>query len=67
LEQCSSTSQWTATKLREFGLVNFLGAHCTGIEAVYLMRQFAGLTLRTCAVGSVYDLSKGMDPGPIAR
>jgi 7,8-dihydropterin-6-yl-methyl-4-(beta-D-ribofuranosyl)aminobenzene 5'-phosphate synthase len=62
--------EWTASKLREFGTANFLGAHCTGIEAVYLLRKFAGLERRTCtvgAVGSVYDLSKGLDPGPIAR
>jgi 7,8-dihydropterin-6-yl-methyl-4-(beta-D-ribofuranosyl)aminobenzene 5'-phosphate synthase len=61
---------WTATKLSEFGTANFLGAHCTGIEAVYILRRLAGLSRRTCAVGavgSVYDLSKGLDPGPIAR
>jgi 7,8-dihydropterin-6-yl-methyl-4-(beta-D-ribofuranosyl)aminobenzene 5'-phosphate synthase len=62
--------EWTGTKLREFGTANFLGAHCTGIEAVYLLRKFTGMNRRTCAVGavgSVYDLSKGLDPGPIAR
>jgi 7,8-dihydropterin-6-yl-methyl-4-(beta-D-ribofuranosyl)aminobenzene 5'-phosphate synthase len=62
--------QWTAGKLREFGLANFLGAHCTGIEAVYRIRELTGLDRRRCsvgAVGAVYDLSKGLDPGSIAR
>jgi len=62
--------QWTAAKLREFGLANFLGAHCTGIEAVYRIRELTGLDRKRCsvgAVGAVYDLSKGLDPGSIAR
>ncbi len=62
--------QWTAAKLREFGLGTFLGAHCTGIEAVYRIRELTGLDRRRCAVGAVgavYDLSKGLDPGSIAR
>jgi 7,8-dihydropterin-6-yl-methyl-4-(beta-D-ribofuranosyl)aminobenzene 5'-phosphate synthase len=62
--------QWTAAKLREFGLGNFLGAHCTGIEAVYRIRELTGLDRRRCsvgAVGAVYDLNKGLDPGSIAR
>jgi 7,8-dihydropterin-6-yl-methyl-4-(beta-D-ribofuranosyl)aminobenzene 5'-phosphate synthase len=62
--------RWTATKLREFGLHNFLGAHCTGIEAVYRIRELVGLSRRTSAVGAVgaiFDLSKGLDPGSIAR
>ena len=62
--------QWTAAKLREFGLGTFLGAHCTGIEAVYRIRELTGLDRRRCsvgAVGAVYDLNKGLDPGSIAR
>jgi len=61
---------WTATKLREFGLQNFLGAHCTGIEATYRIRELCGLSRRTCsvgAVGAVFELGKGLDPGSIAR
>jgi 7,8-dihydropterin-6-yl-methyl-4-(beta-D-ribofuranosyl)aminobenzene 5'-phosphate synthase len=34
---------WTAAKLRELGLENLMGAHCTGIEAVYRLRDKAGL------------------------
>jgi len=62
--------EWTAAKLREFGLQNFLGAHCTGIEATYRIRQLTGLDRRHCAVaavGAVFDLDKGLDPGSIAR
>ena len=62
--------RWTAAKLREFGLGNFLGAHCTGIEAVYKIRELVGLDRRTCsvgAVGAVFELGKGLDPGSIAR
>jgi metal-dependent hydrolase (beta-lactamase superfamily II) len=31
--------RWTATRLKEFGLAHLLGAHCTGIEAVYRLRD----------------------------
>ncbi|MCI0525501.1 MAG: MBL fold metallo-hydrolase [Acidobacteria bacterium] len=61
---------WTAGKLKEFGVRHFLGAHCTGIEAVYRIRQQAELNRRSCvvgAVGSSFDLEKGIDPLPLAR
>lgn len=61
---------WTASKLKEFGLKNFLGAHCTGIEAVYRIRQQAGLDRQSCvvsAIGSSFSLDKGIDPTPLAR
>ena len=62
--------RWTAGKLHEFGLRNFLGAHCTGIEATYRIRELCSLSRRTCsvgAVGAVYELGKPLDPGSIAR
>jgi len=61
---------WTAQKLKEFGLRNFLGAHCTGIEAVQRIKTIAGLDRKTAsvgAVGAVFELGKPMDPGSIAR
>ncbi len=61
---------WTSSKLKEFGLMNFLGAHCTGIEAVYRIRQQTGLGRQSCIVGSVgasFDLDKGIDALPLAR
>jgi len=62
--------RWTAGKLHEFGLQNFLGAHCTGIEATYRIREMCSLSRRTCsvgAVGAVFELGKPLDPGSIAR
>jgi 7,8-dihydropterin-6-yl-methyl-4-(beta-D-ribofuranosyl)aminobenzene 5'-phosphate synthase len=61
---------WTASKLKEFGLRNFLGAHCTGVEAVYRIRRQVGLNRQNCvvgAVGSSFDLEKGIDPLLLAR
>ena len=34
---------WTADKLKEYQIVQILGAHCTGIESVYHLRQRLGL------------------------
>ena len=62
--------RWTADRLREFGVDNFLGAHCTGIETVYRYRQDLGLDRAhavVAAVGSSFELGKGLAPGLIAR
>jgi len=62
--------QWTAGRLREFGVQNFLGAHCTGIEATYRIRELAGLTRKTAAVAAVgaeFKLGEGFKPGNISR
>ena len=64
------TLAWTAGKLRGFGLANFVGAHCTGIEAVYQIRQRTGLDRKHCIVGAVgagFDLATGIHPGRLAR
>lgn len=64
------TMEWTATKLRDFGLAHLLGAHCTGIEAVFRIRQRAGLTRKTAvvgAIGSSFSLDGGIDPLELAR
>ncbi len=61
---------WTGEKLRGFGLMNLLGSHCTGIEAVYQLRRITGLDRSTCVVGAVgatFDLDGGLKPGRIAR
>jgi 7,8-dihydropterin-6-yl-methyl-4-(beta-D-ribofuranosyl)aminobenzene 5'-phosphate synthase len=61
---------WTAEKLKAAGLQNLLGAHCTGIEAVYRLRALAGLDRRTAVVGAVgasFELGKGIDPRDLAR
>jgi len=61
---------WTAGKLKELQTQNFIGAHCTGVEAVYRIRQATGLTRRTCVVGAVgsgFNLKDGIQPGTIAH
>ena len=62
--------KWTAGKLREFGVQNFLGAHCTGIEATYRIREWCGLSRRSAAVAAVgggFTLSEGIHPGSISK
>jgi 7,8-dihydropterin-6-yl-methyl-4-(beta-D-ribofuranosyl)aminobenzene 5'-phosphate synthase len=64
------TLAWTSSKLREFGLRNLLGVHCTGIEAVFRIRQLAGLTRQSAAVGGVgasFSLNAGIDPRNLGR
>ncbi len=61
---------WTADQFRRLGVRNVVGAHCTGIEAVYRIRQRAGLARKNCvvgAVGSSFTLDKGIDPRDLAR
>jgi 7,8-dihydropterin-6-yl-methyl-4-(beta-D-ribofuranosyl)aminobenzene 5'-phosphate synthase len=61
---------WTASKLKEYQTARILGAHCTGIESVYRLRELLGLTRQTCLVGTigaVYDLNSGIKTGSIAR
>jgi 7,8-dihydropterin-6-yl-methyl-4-(beta-D-ribofuranosyl)aminobenzene 5'-phosphate synthase len=69
-EADATTLDWTATKLRGFAMEILLGAHCTGIEPVFGLRQRLDLNRTTCAVGAVgarFNLQAGLDPGAIAR
>ncbi|KAF0190316.1 MAG: beta-lactamase domain-containing protein, partial [bacterium] len=69
-EATDKTLDWTATKLKEFGTKNFIGAHCTGLEAVYRIRQKAGLSRKSCVVGAVgatFSLDKGINPLYLAK
>lgn len=64
------TLTWTAGKLREFGLENLIGAHCTGVETVYRLRADTGLDRAHAvvgAVGQVFELGKGIDARVIAK
>jgi 7,8-dihydropterin-6-yl-methyl-4-(beta-D-ribofuranosyl)aminobenzene 5'-phosphate synthase len=61
---------WTASKLKEYQTESIMGAHCTGIESVYRLRELLGLTRQTClvgTVGAVYDLNAGIKTGRIAQ
>ena len=66
-----ATLDWTAGKLRDGGWRHLLGAHCTGVEAVYALRSRLGPRPRApawsgrSARGSTS--SAGSDPGTIAR
>ena len=56
---------WTAERMREAGVRHLLGAHCTGLEAVYRLRALLPLDRATAvvgAVGSSYSSTGGLDP-----
>jgi 7,8-dihydropterin-6-yl-methyl-4-(beta-D-ribofuranosyl)aminobenzene 5'-phosphate synthase len=61
---------WTGDKMKEFGVRYLIGAHCTGIESVYRLRDRLGLGRKTAVVGAVgatYTLAEGIHPGAIAQ
>ena len=61
---------WTGGRLKALGVRHLLGAHCTGIEAVFRLRQIVGLARQTAvvgAVGSSFTLGKGIESPPLAR
>lgn len=61
---------WTASQLKRFGVEQLIGAHCTGIESVYKIRDLVGLNRQSCVVGAVgasYSLATGINPGRIAK
>ena len=67
---CIRDSNWTAKHMRKHGISYFLGAHCTGIDAVYQIRKNNRMKRENCAVsavGSYYDLDKGMFSGLISK
>ena len=62
--------EWTAAKLRDLGLQNFVGAHCTGLEPVYRLRELLGLDRSHAVVGATgasFSLENGIEPGSLAR
>jgi 7,8-dihydropterin-6-yl-methyl-4-(beta-D-ribofuranosyl)aminobenzene 5'-phosphate synthase len=64
------TLAWTAGKLKETGLDNLIGAHCTGIETVYRFRSDLGLDRAHAVVGAVgatFELGRGINPRNIAK
>ncbi len=61
---------WTSRQMKEYGVSEFIGAHCTGIDAVYSIRENNAMGRKHCvvgAVGTVFDLEKGIIPGYITR
>lgn len=61
---------WTGERLKALGVRSLLGAHCTGIEAVFRLRQSIGLARRSAvvgAIGSSFTLGKGIESPPLTR
>lgn len=61
---------WTADRLKDFKVENLVGAHCTGIEAVYRIRETLDLprgSVMVGTVGSTFVLGEGIHPGVLAR
>lgn len=68
--QTDEKVKWTATHLKAAGVKKIIGAHCTGINAVYLIREQLALSNSDCVVGgvgAVFELSKPIYAGPIAK
>ena len=61
---------WTSAQLKRFHVQHFLGAHCTGIESVFRVREQCGLSRGQAVVGSVgatFTLGTGIVPTSLAR
>jgi 7,8-dihydropterin-6-yl-methyl-4-(beta-D-ribofuranosyl)aminobenzene 5'-phosphate synthase len=61
---------WTGSKMRELGVEQVIGAHCTGINAVAGLREAGQLSRRTAvvgAVGSTFTSGEGIKPGFLTR
>ncbi len=61
---------WTADKMKEFKVAHLVGAHCTGIEAVYRIRERLALPRASAVVGTVgstFVLGEGIRPGQLAK
>ena len=61
---------WTADKMKDFQVASLLGAHCTGIEAVYRIRERLALPRSAAVVGTVgsgFVLGEGLHTAPLAK
>jgi 7,8-dihydropterin-6-yl-methyl-4-(beta-D-ribofuranosyl)aminobenzene 5'-phosphate synthase len=70
LENNDEQIKWTSGQLKGTGLRYFMGAHCTGIEPVFQIRESLGLKRGECIVGSVgasFELGKGFIAGPLTK
>ncbi len=66
LEARDEQLDWTANKLKAMGVQYFLGAHCTGLNSVYRVREVTGMTKENCLVGTVgttFDIDLGIKTG----
>ncbi len=61
---------WTAKHLQDFDVEKIVGAHCTGLHALYSLKESLALSREDAVVGSVgdyFDLKDGIHAGIIAR
>jgi 7,8-dihydropterin-6-yl-methyl-4-(beta-D-ribofuranosyl)aminobenzene 5'-phosphate synthase len=61
--------EWTAGHLKKFGVSKIIGAHCTGIHALYTLKNLLSLGRKDAVVGSIgdrFELENGITPGIIA-
>lgn len=61
---------WTANKLVDLEVGNLVGAHCTGLEPVYRLRDLVNLDRSTAVVGATgasFSLTDGIEPLSLAR
>jgi len=64
------TVDWTADKFKDFGVQYFIGAHCTGINTVYAIRDRLKMPRQSAVVGAVgatFVLGEGIHPGELAQ
>lgn len=62
--------EWTAQQLKRVGVEKIVGAHCTGLHALYSLKESLALSREDAVVGSVgdyFDLKDGIHAGIIAR
>lgn len=70
LDKEDAALDWTGDRMRELGVANLMGAHCTGLEAVYRLRSRIALDRAHAVVGAVgasFTLERGIEPGALAR
>lgn len=70
LQASDANLEWTATKLVDLKLGNLVGAHCTGLEPVYRLRELVDLDRTTAVVGATgasFSLERGIEPLSLAR
>ncbi len=64
------TVDWTADKFKDFGVQYLVGAHCTGINTVYAIRDRLNMSRQSAVVGAVgatFVLGEGIHPGELAE
>ncbi|NNE36033.1 MAG: MBL fold metallo-hydrolase [Rhodothermales bacterium] len=70
LQASDANLEWTANKLVNLGVENLVGAHCTGLEPVYRLRELVNLDRSTAVVGATgasFTLAEGIEALSLAR